>query len=842
MGIDGFRADTKGLGNLPVVQASGEILKNFKFAFRQLASAFRFRHHPSRRRGNDFVPLHDAGDRGADFFRRLALYKQTVNTGLLQLPKQNASRATRNNGKTGFRGPAFCLEENLKTVRPGHGKIKQGAVRLVGLDERDCFNPVLGNRGHFKIGKGLNGRTHPLGNERVIIRNDNCLGHISPGKRPFLTMLIACFLIVIPVCNTAIAQGSEQPPLSLEGPIDTSDVSPRLHFYLDTDWEKTVAEMAGEDARLFQPNERSEPDFGYTKSRIWLRLRLRNDTADEEKWRLHFKENFVQNFDVYVLRADGSLEHTVSLDRRSPFQDRPVPFPELVAPLEISSGESATILISYWSEGSSHLHFSIETLESFASRSMTRGAKNFIYYGMMVILIIGALAALVIMRQKIFLAYAAYAGFALLFVMHADGSAFQLLWPHWPLFNSYASIVLGGGFAVASTTYARVYLQTKDRHPVLDKALKSVGIFVALMAMSAFFLDPQFIKQALVSTAFLSLVLCALAGIIVARTRFREVRFYVLAWLGAVISSLIMNLRHIGGLDLPQDLEFDSIRFAMVFDAAMMGLAIADRYNQLRRSRQKAMEKNLADTQRNLDLSSRLHDLEEQYQLAVELVQSRDQEMRNTVHDLRQPLHALRLNIHKLKQTGKNPAGPEDNIDETFTYLENLIADHLRGSITPATPAEVDKDSPDAIGMPRVLLSIHEMFLPDAENKGLSFRYLETSLTAEIDPLVLMRIVTNLVSNAIKYTKEGGILMLARKSGGAIHIEVHDTGPGMSEADFEWAQQREVRLKDAEKQAEGHGYGLAIARNLAIENGLKLRLAPNRRNGTGVILEIPFTE
>jgi len=120
----------------------------------------------------------------------------------------------------------------------------------------------------------------------------------------------------------------------------------------------------------------------------------------------------------------------------------------------------------------------------------------------------------------------------------------------------------------------------------------------------------------LVLVATAAVLVFVLAGLIAARTRFREVRFYVLAWLGAALSAAIMTMRHWLGIDIPQDIQFDSMRIVMVFDATMMGLAIADRFNRLRQSQQRALQASLHQAERNLMLNNRLAQLEDQYSLA----------------------------------------------------------------------------------------------------------------------------------------------------------------------------------------------------------------------------------
>jgi hypothetical protein len=62
-----------------------------------------------------------------------------------------------------------------------------------------------------------------------------------------------------------------------------------------------------------------------------------------------------------------------------------------------------------------------------------------------------------VLRHPIFPAYIGYSASTLLYMMHADGVAFQYLWPNFPAFNSYASVVAGGSYAVCSAQFTRGY-------------------------------------------------------------------------------------------------------------------------------------------------------------------------------------------------------------------------------------------------------------------------------------------------------------------------------------------------------------------------------------------------
>lgn len=70
-------------------------------------------------------------------------------------------------------------------------------------------------------------------------------------------------------------------------------------------------------------------------------------------------------------------------------------------------------------------------------------------------------------------------------------------------------------------------------------------------------------------------------------------------------------------------------------------------------------------------------------------------------------------------------------------------------------------------------------------------------------------------------------------------MEIHDTGPGMTAVEFDRACVREVRLEKTRGRAEGMGYGLSIVSALAKKHALGVSVAPGRRNGTGIIVEVP---
>lgn len=101
----------------------------------------------------------------------------------------------------------------------------------------------------------------------------------------------------------------------------------------------------------------------------------------------------------------------------------------------------------------------------------------------------------------------------------------------------------------------------------------------------------------------------------------------------------------------------------------------------------------------------------------------------------------------------------------------------------------------------------------------------------------MMRIASNLVSNAIKYTHEGSVSFGLKMQNDKVWLEVQDTGLGMKPDEFKIALGRHVRLKQDANQVEGNGFGLVIVKHLADTHGIELSLCPKQQAGTSIRAE-----
>uniref|UniRef100_UPI0028A1114A ATP-binding response regulator n=1 Tax=Shinella sp. TaxID=1870904 RepID=UPI0028A1114A len=131
-----------------------------------------------------------------------------------------------------------------------------------------------------------------------------------------------------------------------------------------------------------------------------------------------------------------------------------------------------------------------------------------------------------------------------------------------------------------------------------------------------------------------------------------------------------------------------------------------------------------------------------------------------------------------------------------------------------------------------LLNQLTDEFAPIAARKGLRLDILHCGLTVSSDPTYLRRILQNLISNAIRYTSSGRVLVGPRRLKGHVRIEVHDTGPGIA-ADQQQSIFREFhRIQGSASASEGMGLGLAIVERACGLLGHRLALHSEPGRGT----------
>ena len=209
-------------------------------------------------------------------------------------------------------------------------------------------------------------------------------------------------------------------------------------------------------------------------------------------------------------------------------------------------------------------------------------------------------------------------------------------------------------------------------------------------------------------------------------------------------------------------------------------------------------------------------------------------------HDLLQPLHAARLSVSALTDPSSTPDQRRlaDRVEHALTTIEDLLK-----SILDISKLEAGVVVPTLRPVPlsELFASLTLGIEPLARLKNLPLTWRRSDLAVVSDPLMLRRILQNLLTNAVQYTERGGIKLAARRCGGNVRIEVWDTGPGIAAADqkmvFEEFQRGPIpdRLSIG-----GFGLGLSIVQRMAEALDHPLGLCSRIGHGTRFSITAPF--
>jgi signal transduction histidine kinase len=246
---------------------------------------------------------------------------------------------------------------------------------------------------------------------------------------------------------------------------------------------------------------------------------------------------------------------------------------------------------------------------------------------------------------------------------------------------------------------------------------------------------------------------------------------------------------------------------------------------------------------RNFELQYRnaqlIESLTSQTQAALDAVEIKNRFLASAAHDIRQPVHALGLYadwlgsepelVHDLAPKIVESTKAVNQLFDSLFDLARLDSGKIRLNI-------------DTVDVAKLLRDLELQYRPLCESRGLDFRLRVRPGSVQTDPILLQRIVGNLIANAVKYTQQGGILVAARATRQGLRIEIWDTGVGIAPV-----HQREIfrefyKVPTHAGTDEGFGLGLYIVGRLTHILGLPLSLSSRVGRGTVFRLLLQATD
>lgn len=248
------------------------------------------------------------------------------------------------------------------------------------------------------------------------------------------------------------------------------------------------------------------------------------------------------------------------------------------------------------------------------------------------------------------------------------------------------------------------------------------------------------------------------------------------------------------------------------------------------RSLADALEQRVADRTRDLDAARREAEQANRYKTRF---------VAAAVHDLLQPLNAARMFTSLLRGHLQGDADRRtvDSIDGALAAQDAILGSLL--DIARMESGQLEVHVRD-VALGPLLQVLGHNFGVLAESRGLALRCVPTRAVVRTDENLLRRILQNFVSNAIRYSRHGRIVVGCRRDGEHVRIEVHDQGPGIPEALQQEIFEEFRRLDEGRDGDRGAGLGLAIVERLGRLLGHRIGLRSQLGRGSVFSVRVPL--
>lgn len=248
-------------------------------------------------------------------------------------------------------------------------------------------------------------------------------------------------------------------------------------------------------------------------------------------------------------------------------------------------------------------------------------------------------------------------------------------------------------------------------------------------------------------------------------------------------------------------------------------------------------------TRRNLVLRFENQDLAEELarkkEEAEAAVRAKSQFLAAASHDLRQPMQSLSLLTASLDLRLKSTPEREivRRINASVEALDSLFDALLDIS---KLDAAVIVPQRAAVPLGDVFAKLEAEFATACESKRLRLRVVPTRVWVDTDPVLLGRLLQNLLANAIRYTPKGAVMLCCRRRGARVQVEVRDSGLGIAHEHQARVFEEYYQVSNPERdRRKGLGLGLAIVKRLAVLLDHRLTLRSRENVGSVFALSLP---
>lgn len=644
--------------------------------------------------------------------------------------------------------------------------------------------------------------------------------------RRSITVLACVLLLTAPAAAQVKLEGAPS-ALELAGSMRMLQAEQRLS------WQEALSRYRTGD---MSPVAQDYPGFGFVQKPVWFALGLDNHT-DIDEWFLETATPFTDRVEFFLVDSGGELLRHYRSGDRIPYAARPLDHPHIVFPFELGSSENATVLLRVETENALDMPASLYSPAGFRHHEARRSLASGCYFGIVAIMCLYNLLIFISIRDISYLYYVGYLGLFGLTIFTRHGLAMQWLWPEAAWWNHHSQPVLTLLTLGLSVLFASSFLGLRSTYPRLYRGLVALGVATVAAAPVSLIDFPLGVRVA--GAIFLP---WTLALVVLAAVRsiegFASARYFLIAFASVAVTVALFGLRTFEIIEGSRLLE-DLLPVTTALEALLLSFALAHRMTALKR------ENEIIHRRSRAELESRV---EERTRELNEALAARSQFLATISHEVRTPLNGILGNVDLVREEGINARQARHLriIEQSGETLLQLINDILDFSRIEAGKMTLEREPFDLSELASDCVALFERDA-DRNNTRLALS-LDGNLGRHAfgDALRVRQVLANLISNAVKFTRDGQIHVSVHReedNAGYVVFEVRDTGMGIAEDQQEQLFEHFHQLDSStSRRYGGSGLGLAICKQLVEIMGGEIGVFSRPGDGSRFWFRIPLPQ